>query len=251
MVKTVSFNAFVSGTGRSNLVANLAALMALDGKCVGVVDLDEATPGQPLLFGLDTASAPVTLTDVLQGRGSVEDATYDVTPPVTGDIRGRIFLLPLAVDTCCQPLEGRARLDPESLEAALAQFGQRCGLDLLLVDSCSGLDELSLSALAMADVAIQVLPLERRSYQGTAVSLDLARRLEVPEIRLVACMASPELNVEAVRRQLGDSFGCGVAAVLPYSAEMAAMGSSALFALARPEHPLTAEMRRLAGWLLS
>ena len=53
MAKVVSFHSFRGGTGKSNMSANVAALLALDGRRVGVVDADIQSPGIHVLFGLD------------------------------------------------------------------------------------------------------------------------------------------------------------------------------------------------------
>ena len=80
MAKIVSFNAFLRGTGRSHLMANLATLLAADGKRVGVADLDDSAPTQHLIFGLPEAAMAFTLADSMAGRCRVEQAAYEVTP---------------------------------------------------------------------------------------------------------------------------------------------------------------------------
>ena len=45
MARIVSVHSFRGGTGKSNLTANLAALTALGGRRVGVVDTDIQSPG--------------------------------------------------------------------------------------------------------------------------------------------------------------------------------------------------------------
>ena len=95
MAKIVSFNAFLRGTGRSHLMANIAALLAADGKRVGVVDLDDSAPTQHLIFGLPEASIAFTLADSMAGRCRVEQAAYEVTPQAVQGAGGGIFLAPL------------------------------------------------------------------------------------------------------------------------------------------------------------
>ncbi len=52
MAKIISVHSFRGGTGKSNTAANMAAMLALDGKRVGVVDTDIQSPGIHVLFGL-------------------------------------------------------------------------------------------------------------------------------------------------------------------------------------------------------
>ena len=50
MSKIVSVHSFRGGTGKSNTTANLAALMAVEGNRVGVIDTDIQSPGIHVLF---------------------------------------------------------------------------------------------------------------------------------------------------------------------------------------------------------
>ena len=54
----VSVHSYRGGTGKSNTTANLAALLALNGRRVGVVDTDIQSPGIHILFGLTEGDVP-------------------------------------------------------------------------------------------------------------------------------------------------------------------------------------------------
>jgi len=66
------------------------------------------------------------------------------------------------------------------LSSGLRALTDALALDTLLIDSNSGINELSLTLLAMSDIAAVVLRLDKHDYQGTAVTVELARRLDVP-----------------------------------------------------------------------
>ena len=53
MAKIISIHSFRGGTGKSNMTANLAALLAAEGGRVGVIDTDIQSPGIHVLFGLN------------------------------------------------------------------------------------------------------------------------------------------------------------------------------------------------------
>ena len=55
MSKIISVHSFRGGTGKSNTTANIAALLAMDGARVCVVDTDINSPGIHVLFNLDEA----------------------------------------------------------------------------------------------------------------------------------------------------------------------------------------------------
>ncbi len=53
MAKIVAVHSFRGGTGKSNMTANLACLLARRGNRVGIVDTDIQSPGIHVLFNLD------------------------------------------------------------------------------------------------------------------------------------------------------------------------------------------------------
>ena len=50
MTKIISVHSYRGGTGKSNLVANLATNLALQGKRVASIDIDIQSPGIHILF---------------------------------------------------------------------------------------------------------------------------------------------------------------------------------------------------------
>ncbi len=79
MPKIVSIHSFRGGTGKSNITANLAAVVARAGKRVGVIDTDIQSPGIHVLFGLREDNVDKALNDFLSNSCSIEDAAYDVS----------------------------------------------------------------------------------------------------------------------------------------------------------------------------
>jgi septum site-determining protein MinD len=51
MTQVIAVHSFRGGTGKSNLIANLATTMAHQGKRVGIIDTDIQSPGIHVLFG--------------------------------------------------------------------------------------------------------------------------------------------------------------------------------------------------------
>jgi septum site-determining protein MinD len=250
MAKIISFNAFLRGTGKSSFVANVAVLLAARGSRVGVVDLDESAPTMHLLFGLRDSEMTYTLSDFLAGRCPVIETAYEVTPQFGRRTGGRIFLVPLSIELGRIPIALREGLDMDLLSSGLQQLMRTLALDVLLIDGSSGLNELSLTSLAMSDVAGLLLRLDKRVYQGTGVMIDLARKLEVPRLALIVNMVPPRFDLDAVQAKVAETYGCQVIAVLPYSDQISAVASRGLFVLEYPDHPQTAALGHAAGLLV-
>jgi septum site-determining protein MinD len=102
----------------------------------------------------------------------------------------------------------------------------------------------------MSDVAALLLRLDKRDYQGTAVMVEMARRLEVPRLALVVNMVVPGFDPEAVNSKITETYGCEVIAVLPHSEDFAAVSGSGLFVLENPDQLETAALRQVAHRLV-
>ena len=122
-------------------------------------------------------------------------------------------------------------------------------LDILLVDTSAGLNEDTLQAIAVSSVVVFVLHPDKHDFQGTAVTVDMIRRLQVPAIHLVLNNVPNALDVEDARLQLEQTYHCGRGIVLPHTEELLALSSSQPFVLCHPQHPLTAQIKELAEQL--
>src|SRR5438094_577751 len=104
MSKIVSTHSFRGGTGKSNLTANIASTLALQGARVAVVDTDVQSPGIHVPFGLDQENLRFTLNHYLWGQCAIEDAAADVTSALRADGADvadgtALFLIPSSIRT--------------------------------------------------------------------------------------------------------------------------------------------------------
>src|SRR3954471_18002879 len=97
MARIISIHSFRGGTGKSNTTANLAAVLAVDGLRVGVIDTDIQSPGIHILFGLAGEQISASLNDYLWHGRYIKDTAQDVTSSVGADIAGKLFLIPSSV----------------------------------------------------------------------------------------------------------------------------------------------------------
>jgi ATPases involved in chromosome partitioning len=133
MAKIVAIHSYRGGTGKSNICANVAAAVALQGKRVGLIDTDIPSPGIHFIFGLEQNSGvDKTLNDYLWNRCAVEDAAYDVTPIEIRNEAGLMYLIPSSVnaDDIAKVLtEG---YDFKKLNEAFRRFGDYTTLTTFL-----------------------------------------------------------------------------------------------------------------------
>lgn len=252
MGKIISVHSFRGGTGKSNTIANVTALLALMGLRVGVVDTDIQSPGIHVLFGLNEESMPRSLNDYLWGKCEIKDTAQNVTAAlraVNPAVEGEVFLIPSSIKA------GEiARVLREGYDVGLLNDGfQRLLLDLdldvLMIDTHPGLNEETLLSIAISDALIIILRPDNQDYQGTGVTIEVARKLDVPNLFLLLNKVPQAFDADEVRSQVEQIYDCPVAAVLPHSDEMMVLASGGIFALRYPQHPMTAELKRLVASL--
>jgi septum site-determining protein MinD len=250
MTKIVSVHSFRGGTGKSNITANLAALSAKTGKTVGVVDTDIASPGIHVLFGMDTDAMSKSLNDYLWGRCAVEDAAYDVTAQLEkeasgGEILGRLFLIPCSIQAGDIVKVLKEGYDVGILNDGFRGLAERLKLDALFIDTHPGLNEETLLSIAISDLLLLVMRPDQQDFQGTAVTVEVARKLDVPELRILVNKVLEEFDDEDVRKSVEETYESSVAAVLPLSEDIVRLSSAGLFCLRNPEHVFTHKLRSI------
>jgi MinD-like ATPase involved in chromosome partitioning or flagellar assembly len=251
MAKIISVHSFRGGTGKSNTTANLAVLLASERRRVGIVDTDIMSPGIHVLFGLDEDSMQHSLNDFLWGKCQIKETAVDVTSGLGADFAGQVFLIPSSIKAGEIARILREGYDVGLLNEGFTRLLDDLDLDVLMIDTHPGLNEETLLSIAISDVLAIILRPDQQDYQGTGVTVDVARRLGVPHMVLVVNNVPSVFELDAVRRRVEQTYDCEVAGVLPHSEEMMALASSGLFALRYPDHPITAQLRQVANRLTS
>lgn len=251
MTKIISIHSFRGGTGKSNVTANLATLIARMGFRVGIVDLDVQSPGVHVLFGLDETKVKYTLNDYLWGRCALEAAAYDVSSVLMKRQnwfanRGKLHLIPSSIKTGDISRILREGYDARLLNDGFRHLTQRLQLDYLFIDTHPGINEETLVSVIISDVLVVILRPDQQDYQGTAVTIDVARKLEVPKMLLVVNKALPASIGETLRQHLQGIYQMPVSAMLPVCQEMFQLGSSDIFCMRYPEHPWTQGVSAIA-----
>ena len=249
MARIISVHSFRGGTGKSSIVANVAALLAAGGCRVGVVDTDIQSPGIHVLFGQRGSELHKTLNDFLWGRSAITEAAYDVTPQ-TGTA-GRIFLIPSAARVSEITRVLREGYDARNLVRGLRDLTDQLKLDVLLIDTHPGINEEQLLSIAISHTLAMVLRPDSQDYEGTGITVAVARQLEVPNLMLVINQVPAALDRAALQAQVEQTYGCPVAAVLPHSDELMLLGSDGLFVLRFPAHPMIALYQQLANHFMA
>lgn len=224
-VPLVVLHARRAGTGKTSLAASLAVTCAQQGLRAGLVDLDLTDPGLHTLFGVKSPTH--SLNQALAGDYPAADCALDVTNRLRVEPAGRVFLLPAG----CIPAESARALPPAESAARLWEelhhWQQQARLDILWLDTPPGLSEFALFWLAASSYALFSLRLNQQDYQDTALLVELARRMELERLGLVANQVPEQALPGRIKARVEQAYAVEVLAVLPYGPHFAAQAGPA------------------------
>jgi MinD-like ATPase involved in chromosome partitioning or flagellar assembly len=249
MSKIISVHSFRGGTGKSNTSANLAYLCAVQGLRVGVVDTDIQSPGIHVLFGLGEDDMEHSLNDYLWGKCAIEDTAQDVTASL-GELKGKVYLIPSSIKAGEIARVLREGYDVGLLNDGFEALVKNLNLDMLIIDTHPGLNEETLLSIAISDTLVLILRPDQQDYQGTGVTVEVARKLDVPQMLLMVNKVPAQL-MAAVKQNVEATYNCEVAAVIPHSDDLMTLASSGIFSQKYPDHPVTKIYMQLANRIIA
>jgi MinD-like ATPase involved in chromosome partitioning or flagellar assembly len=250
MSKIISLHSFRGGTGKSNTTANIAALLAADGCRVGVVDTDIQSPGIHILFGLTGEQISHALNDYLWGKCDIAQTAHDVTSNLGADVKGKVYLIPSSIRPGEITRVLREGYDAQLLTTGFRRLVDELNLDALLIDTHPGLGEETLLSIVISHTLVIILRPDQQDYEGTGVTVQVARRLKVPNMVLLVNKLPAVFDAAAVKVQVEQAYGCPVIATLPHSDELMTLASAGIFSLRYPDSPLTALFKQAAAILM-
>ncbi|HUS94084.1 MAG TPA: MinD/ParA family protein [Patescibacteria group bacterium] len=251
MSQIISIHSFRGGTGKSNTTANIAAVLASQGQRVGVIDTDIQSPGIHILFGMAGASIDYSLNDYLWGRCEIGQAAHDVSSVLEAGATGKLYLIPSSVraDEIVNVL--REGYDVSLLTEGFRNLIRELSLDVLMIDTHPGLNEETLFSIAISHSLAIIMRPDQQDYEGTGVTVEVARSLDVPRLMLIVNKTPPAFDAAEVRRRVEETYDCKVAAVLLHNEEMMNLASSGIFVLHYPDHPMTDQFKDIARQLIA
>ena len=256
MSKIVAVHSFRHGTGKSTVTANLAVSMAREGYRVGAIDADIELgvrgefPGLFSYFGLQKSHH---LGDYLQGRVSLAEIGQKASTPraIAAESDEAIYLFSYDLSR-----QGQVNCpefsDVKILSALLDRIITDFALDCLFIDLFPGLNETTLPLLALCDLLYLLLGLERADFQGTAVILDIAKRLDIPQTFLLVNRVPMDIDRDWLGEQVALVYETTGVEVLPQLEAMSANHRDRqIFSLCAGDSPARVEFQRVAAQILA
>lgn len=257
MGKIVSIHSFRGGTGKSNTTANVASQVAMKGFRVAVVDTDIQSPGIHVLFGLDEEKMGKTLNQFLRGECSIEEVAFSIGDNV-GSAAGRkklsgkdMWLVPSSISGSEITKIVRDSYDPNLLNEGLQTLIKKLELDYLFIDTHPGINEETLLSVTISDALIIILRPDEQDFQGTAVTIDIARLLDVPNLFLVVNKVLTRYDFDQVRAEIEKTYDVKVAGVMPLSEDLVEVASKDIFSLLYPDHDWSKAINEIADTIMA
>ena len=140
MVKVYTIASGKGGTGKTTVSVNLGTMLAQLGKETYLMDADIGMANVGLLLGLH--DAPITLHEILAGKGNINDAIYEGP--------AGLKVIPSGIS-----LQGFQQADPDKIRDVMTELVKRC--EFLLIDAPAGISKDGVVPLAVADEVILVV----------------------------------------------------------------------------------------------
>ncbi len=252
--RLIAVHSFRGGNGKSSIVANLAGLLAASGQRVGVIDVDLQAPGMHLLLSQAGKKIDFTLNDYLLGNCGIHQLASDVTADVSADLvmdssqrfTGRLYLVAASVDPGAMAQVLSQGYEAQRLTQCFHDLANLLQLDTLLIDTHPGLNEEALLTMRAVQTLIVVLRPDAQDLEGTGVTVQVARQLDVPSVLLMVNQLPDTGKIQSVRARIEQTFLSPVAAILPHASEFMTFDNHGLFALRNPAHPISVALRHAA-----
>ena len=249
MGKIVSIHSFRGGTGKSNITSNLSYSLAARGKKVCVMDTDVQSPGIHVPLQLSNYKG-ATLNDYLFNGMDINDISVDISEKF--DLpKNTFYFIPSSLNTQAITKILKEGYDVTALAQAFSRIQNHLELDYLLIDTHPGLNEETLLSIAMSDVLFIVMRPDEQDFQGTSVTVDIARKLNVKNISIIVNMVAPSYNKTQVKDEVIKAFNCNVAEVLPHTYKLTELASNGLHCRRFPKDEWSLKIANIASGLPS
>jgi len=230
MVKVYTIASGKGGTGKTMVSVNLGTMLAQLGKETYLMDADIGMANVGLIMGLQ--DAPVTLHEVLAGKGKIDDAIY-TTP-------GNLKVIPSGIS-----LQGFQQADPEKIRDVMSELVKRC--EFLLIDAPAGISKDGVVPLAIADEVILVVNPEISSIVDALKTKILT---EVVGGHVLGCIINrtDQEKSDVITKKMEKVLGVRVIGIIPEDANVRRASSAKTpIVIKYPTSPASRAIKKIAS----
>ncbi len=233
MVKVYTIASGKGGTGKTTVSVNLGTMLAQLGKNTYLMDADIGMANVGLILGLQ--DAPVTLHDLLAGKGNINDAIYEGP--------GGLKIIPSGIS-----LQGFQQADPDKIRDVMSELVKRC--EFLLIDAPAGISKDGVVPLAVADEVILIVNPELSSIVDALKTKILT---EVVGGHVLGCIINrvEQEKTDVIIKKMEKVLGVKVLGIIPEDANIWRSASSKIpIVIKYPDSPASRAIRKIASDLI-
>ncbi len=230
MVKVYTIASGKGGTGKTTFSVNLGTMLAQLGKETYLMDADIGMANVGLILGLQ--DAPITLHEILAGKGNINDAIYEGP--------AGLKVIPSGIS-----LQGFQQADPDRIRDVLGEIVKRC--EFLLIDAPAGISKDGVVPLAVADEVILVVNPELSSIVDALKTKILTEVVGGHVLGSVINRVEPE-KAEIITRKMEKVLGVKVLGVIPEDSNVRRAASAKTpIVIKFPASPASKAIKRIAS----
>src|SRR4029079_10714329 len=172
MTHCIAIHSYKGGTGKTTIAANIAALLAMSGKKVAILDLDIYAPSLHTYFKITPNK---WINDFLDGNASLDETILDITTSIGNNKiapgkyyagfanpnRDAIFRFEISNGTEYWKKQFR------KLVFLREQMITKMDMDYIIIDTSPGIRHWSINALSIADKLILTMKMDDLDIEGT------------------------------------------------------------------------------------
>lgn len=239
MTEIISVVSIRGGHGTTTIAANLAAVFALNGRKVCVVDCSMEYTDLGEMLGVEDSPA-YTISDYLSGRCQITDTVLPSTLQFSTSPAGTVDVLLFGKSRLSMIEVRKNGIDLGFLADGLHELRQN-EYDYIIIDSGHGLSEENMLLMGISDGVLVIMSeWKTRSWTDAAVFGDIAKKLDVGRRVLVANKFPAHRYLydrdlfNRIEKAMIPTFSLAV--ILPQIKEIA--DGIGIFAVEHPTHPV-------------
>ncbi len=233
MVKVYTIASGKGGTGKTTVSVNLGTTLSQFGKETFIMDADIGMANVGLLLGLQ--DAPITLHEILAGKGTLDEALYEGP--------SGLKVIPSGLS-----LQGFQQADPERIRDVMGEIVKRC--DFLLIDAPAGISKDGVVPLAVADEVILVVNPELSSIVDALKTKILTEVVGGQVLGSIINRVDTE-KVDVITKKMEKVLGVKVIGVIPEDPNVRRSAAAKTPIVVKyPTSPATIAFKRIASDLV-
>ena len=257
--KTLAFHSYKGGTGKTTLIANLAAYYAKTGMKVCLLDFDLYAPSLTTYF---RKTPHAYLNNLLNGEAEISDILVDLSPEL--ELKGKLFLgfsNPGKENVRDIEIKHEMKWQLSALRKFLSaknKLFEEYKIDYLFLDTSPGIRYWSINTLAAADMLFLIMKNSDMDIEGTKKMVsDIYESLakfgskyfiilnKVPGASPIDEKRSMVIE-EKWEAEIEKDIGAQIVGSIPCFCDIQFSRHEFLFAIKQPTHPFSKKLLKLA-----